>query len=42
MFRTVTRMTTGRPNVPVEWLVLLPQIRENPDSNLGSENGYPD
>jgi hypothetical protein len=26
----------------LEWLTLLPRIREAPGSSLGSESGYPD
>jgi hypothetical protein len=32
----------GKPNVVVEWLILLHFIREVPESNLGLETGYPD
>jgi hypothetical protein len=31
----------GKPNVVVEWLILLLCIREVPESNLGLETGYP-
>jgi hypothetical protein len=28
-------------NVVVEWLTLLPRIREAPGSNIGQETGHP-
>jgi hypothetical protein len=37
-----TSIRIETPNVMVEWLALLPHVREVPGSDLGPETGYPE